>query len=503
MQRYLITGKDLEGRIRILARHQALQVLAGLAADRHLQVYLVGGTVRELLLGREIHDLDLAVNQQTLELAASLAETLGGTLVLLDEQERSARVVWQGEELDLTEFRAADLPGDLQKRDFTLNAMAIDLQSLFRSEEPCLIDPWGGQKDLTVGRLQLLLAENFLKDPLRLLRAFRFAASHGFDLAPEVQEAVRRFGGAIAGTAGERIHQELFRLLEAPRAYPILRQMETLGFLGRILPELEDMRGVSQNGYHHLDVFEHSLTAVAQLEEVLQAPEAFFQETARYVADYAGQDKKAALLKLAALFHDIGKPPTQEFREDQERYTFYHHERLGVEIFQGVATRLRFSQEESRTVIRLIDLHMRPFLLLPDYQQGRLSQRALGRFIKAARPELAGVFLLAMADSLAGQGRLKPSDAERVLADFCDHVYLFLKERVEPLEQHARLLTGDDLIRYLDLEPGPEFRRLLTAVEEAALEGQIGSREEALVLVRGLLKKGTREEGKGKKIESY
>ncbi len=412
---------------------------------------------------------------------------------MLDEQERSARVVWQGQELDLTEFRAPDLAGDLRKRDFTLNAMAIDLQALFRSEDPEIIDPWGGREDLAAGRLQLLLPENFLKDPLRLLRAFRFAASHGFELTAEVREAVRQYGPAIAGTPGERIHQELFRLLAAPRAYPVLRQMEELGFLGRILPELEDMKGVVQNGYHHLDVFEHSLTAVSQLEKVLAAPGAFFQETAEYVADYARQDKKAALLKLAALFHDAGKPPTQEFREDQERYTFYHHERLGVEIFQGVAARLRFSQEEARTVTRLIELHMRPFLLLPDYRHGTLSQRALGRLIKAARPELPGVFLLAMADSLAGQGALKPPEAEAVLADFCDQVYFFLKERVEPLEQRPRWLTGDDLIQELGLKPGPEFRRLLTAVEEAALEGRIQSREEALVLVRELVLEGTRK----------
>ncbi len=491
----LVAGEELAARIRMLARQRPLQVMAELAAARQVQVYLVGGTVRELLLGSQMHDLDLTVNRQTLELARELAAALGGTFVLLDEQERSARVVWQGQELDLTEFRAPDLPGDLQKRDFTLNAMAMDLKSLGKPGEPEIIDPWGGREDLAAGRLQLLQPENFLKDPVRLLRAFRFAATHGFELTPEVQEAVRQYGAAIAGTPGERIHQELFRLLAAPRAYPVLRQMEELGFLGRIFPELEDMKGVVQNGYHHLDVFEHSLAALAQLEKVLAAPEAYFKETAGYVADYARQDKKAALLKLAALFHDVGKPPTQEFREDQERYTFYHHERLGEEIFQGAAARLRFSQEETRTVTRLIELHMRPFLLLPDYRQETLSQRALGRLIRAGRPELAGVFLLAMADSLAGQGALKPDDAEAVLADFCDQVYFFLKERVEPLEQRPRLLTGEDLIRELHLEPGPEFRRLLTAVEEAALAGEISTREEALALVRGLLKSGKRDEG--------
>ena len=120
--------EDLVARIRLLAQERTLQVLADLARDRQLQVYLVGGTVRELLLGREIHDLDLAVSHQTLDLAATLAETLGGTFVLLDEQERSARVVWEGQELDLTEFRAGDLAGDLRKRDFTVNAMAINLE---------------------------------------------------------------------------------------------------------------------------------------------------------------------------------------------------------------------------------------------------------------------------------------------------------------------------------------------------------------------------------------
>ena len=485
---------ELGEQIRLLAQERALQVLAGLAKDRLVQVYLVGGTVRELLLGQEIHDLDLAVSHQTLDLAATLAATLGGTFVLLDEQERSARVVWEWQELDLTEFRSEDLAGDLRKRDFTVNAMAIDLESIFQNETPPVIDPWGGREDLAAGRLQLLAEENFLKDPLRLLRAFRFAASHGFTLTTEVQEVVRRYGSALADVAGERIHQELFRLLEAPRAYVVLRQMEELNFLSRMLPELAEMKGVVQKGYHHLDVFDHSLQAVAQLEKIMAAPGNFFKKTAAYVADYAGQVKKRPLLKLAALFHDAGKPATQNFREDQERYTFYHHEQVGVEIFSRVAARLRFSLEEGRTVSRLIDLHMRPFLLLPDYREGRLSQRALNRFIKAGRPELAGVFLLAMADSLAGQGALKPPEAEAVLADFCDEAYVFLTQRVEPVEQRPRWLTGDDLIKIFDLTPGPDFRRLLTAVEEAAVEGLINSREEALDLIRELLKSGKRDE---------
>ncbi len=471
----------------------ALRVLADLAQQQGRQVYLVGGVVRELLLGRPTHDLDLAVDRGALALAQALAQALGGTYVLLDEQERAARVVWQGLELDLTEFRAADLAADLQARDFTVNAMALELHRLWETSPPPMIDPWGGQQDLAAGRLQLLRVENFQKDPLRLLRACRFAATHGFTLTPEVQAVIRQLGPTIKGVPGERLHQELFSLLAAAQAQPVLRQMDELGFLAQLFPELTDMKGVWQNGYHHLDVFNHSLTAVAEAERVLAAPEAFFGQAAPWLTAYLAQPKKPALVKLAALFHDVGKPHTQEYHQERDRYTFYYHDHLGVEIFQGVAARFRFSQEETATVSRLIALHMRPFLLLPAFQRGQLTPRALARFIRAARPDLAGVLVLAMADSLAGQGPAKPPESEAVLAAFVDAIYRFLKERLEPMEQRPRLLTGDDLIQTLHLQPGPAFRRLLTAVEEAALEGQISTKEEALALVRRLVEVQGRE----------
>lgn len=495
MRFQLLQGLLLAHRLQALVAWPALPALAALAAARGIEVYLVGGTVRELLLGQEIHDLDLAVSQQALALAQALAEHLGGTYVLLDERERSARVVWQGPELDLTEFRAADLAADLQARDFTINAMAVDLQALWYEAPVEIIDPWGGQADLAAGRLQLLRLENFQKDPLRLLRAFRFAATHGFSLTPELKAAIQTHGPAITGVAGERQHQELFRLLGAPHAQPVLRLMDELHFLQHIFPELTDMKGVWQNGYHHLDVFDHCLEAVGQLERVLSDPGAFFGAAAPFVAAYSREEKKVPLVKLAALFHDVGKPSTQEYRPERQRYTFYYHDHLGVAIFQKIAARLRFSQDETATVSRLIALHMRPFLLLPDFRQGNLSQRALGRFIKAARPDLAGVFLLAMADSLAGQGARKPPDSEAVLAAFCDAAHAFLTERLEPYEQRPRLLTGDDLIKTFNLRPGPQFRHLLSAVEEAALEGQISTRAQALAFIRDMLGRLSTAEG--------
>jgi len=246
------------------------------------------------------------------------------------------------------------------------------------------------------------------------------------------------------------------------------------------------MKGVAQDGYHHLNVFEHSLEAVAQLEEVLAAPERFFGGLAADIRQQAAKPGRAAVLKVAALFHDIGKPQVQERRVRPDRYTFYHHERVGVEIFQRAARRLRFSQAQIKTVTRLITWHMRPFLLLPLFKQGELTTRALGRLVKDAGPELAGGCALAMADSLAGQGPQKPADADARLAALADTAWDFFQEQLAARRGQPRLLTGHDL-KALGLSPGPEFRRLLEAVEEAQWEGQVKTREEALALVRRMI----------------
>jgi poly(A) polymerase len=470
-----------------LAGRRSLQVLGELAAARGLQVYLVGGTVRELALGRTAPDLDLAVSAHTLDLARALAAALNGTFVLLDEAERTARVVWRGEILDLAEFRAPTLEEDLRARDFTINALALELKALLGKIPLELIDPWGGLDDLARGLIRVVRPQNFQEDPLRLLRAYRFAATHGFSLTPETAAAVPAYLPWFSRVAGERVRQELFTLLAAARAAAVLEDMDQTGLLTRIFPECEDMKGVEQDGFHHLDVFHHSLKTAAYLEEVLAAPQVYFGDLAAEFPGYLQPPFQAALLKLAALFHDAGKPQVQDRRLSPDRYTFYYHERVGVELFTTAALRLRLSQAEMKTVTHLITLHMRPFLLLPAFRDGELTTRALGRLVRAARPDLPGLFALAMGDSLAGQGPQKPEDVEKVLGALADAAYHFLKERLEPQELKPRLLTGHDLIKALGLTPGPRFREILTAVEEAQWEGSIHTREEALDLARSLL----------------
>uniref|UniRef100_A0A7V4GA08 HD domain-containing protein n=1 Tax=Desulfobacca acetoxidans TaxID=60893 RepID=A0A7V4GA08_9BACT len=469
-----------------LAASRGLAALLDLAQARKTEVFLVGGTVRDLLLERFSLDLDFAVSHDTLNLARELARILGGTFVLLDEGERTARVVAGGEILDLAEFRGPTLEADLRGRDFTINAMALDLRGLREGALPALIDPLGGRPDLAAGRLRLVSEANLAADPLRLLRAYRFAATLGFTITPETREAIRRQTREFPRVAGERVRHELFLLLGAPGGGALLPDMDEVGLLTRIFPELEDLRDVPQDGFHHLEVFQHSLETVAQMEKVLARPGEFFRELSGAVEDLARKPGKAPVLKLAALFHDAGKPLVQERRSQPERYTFYQHERVGVEIWEQAAARLRLSQAETRGVSHLIAWHMRPFLLLPLFLRGDLSLRALGRMVKAAKGELAAGFTLAMADSLAAQGPQKPPEAEVQLSRLADAAWRFHQERLLPQESQPRLLTGEDL-KALGLTPGPEFRRLLEAVAEAQWEGQVASREEALALVQRLV----------------
>jgi poly(A) polymerase len=175
----------------------------------------------------------------------------------------------------------------------------------------------------------------------------------------------------------------------------------------------------------------------------------------------------------------------QERRTSPDRFTFYHHERVGVEIFQRAARRLRFSSAQTKAVTHFITWHMRPFLLLPLFIRGELTLRALGRLVKAARGDVAGGFALALADSLAGQGPQKPPESDRRLVELAEAAWRFYQERLAA-GRPPRLLSGDDLCA-LGLKPGPEFRRLLQAVEEAQWEGQVATRDEALALVQRLI----------------
>ncbi|MBU1275397.1 MAG: HD domain-containing protein [Proteobacteria bacterium] len=468
-----------------ISGHPALAALAGLAREGGHGLWLCGGTLRDLLMGRRAPDLDLAVAGDALALGQALARKIGGHFVPLGREFATCRVVGPQGELDLAGLRAPTLAADLAARDFTLNALALPLEALWAGGEPesQLVDPTGGRADLAAGVLRPAGPGVLAADPLRVLRAFRFMSTHGFSLAPGLEQ---RLAGAAPGlfrVAAERIGAEWMRLMAGPRAARAVQAMEDCQVLTRLVPELAAGRGLAQNPYHHLDVLGHSLACVRAAGLLLAGRGPLAGALAQEGPDYLQPPRRRALFMTAALLHDLGKPPTREAR-DQEWATFYRHEIMGARLARRRCLALGLSKADAAWVGRLAAEHMRPFHLLGAQGRGQLTRRGVRRMLAALGQDLPALFLLAMADTIAGRGPLRPPEAEgRLLALYQEVARLRDAELAAALAAPP-LVDGNDLMRALGLPSGKEVGRLLALVREAQLDGEISSKDEALALAR-------------------
>lgn len=478
------------------------QVIAWLA-QQEFDIYLVGGCVRDPLLGREVHDLDVVVDGDGLSLARRLADRFQGDFYPLDDVRRTGRSILRGSVaasplvVDIAQFRGPDLASDLADRDFTVNALAVDVRS-----PGVIIDHHGGLTDLSQALIRPVAPDSIRNDPLRALRAVRLAAQLDFALAADTVGAILRDGEGLVQIPGERVRDELVHLLLLPAVSPSLKKMEELGLLFLFLPEMEPLQGLTQTAPHHLDVLQHSLETVHALETILGGldPE---RDQGQSVGGsslgglqrYAGRIRahlsmslsadrpRAVALKLAALLHDTGKPAAFEV-DSEGRRRFFGHEKISAQIATLALRRLCFSGAEVRVAERVIRHHMRPLLLA---EQTEVTRRAVYRFFRATGEDGVDVILHALADHRAtyapGTGNRTWSRllsvAVRMLGDFWE----YQSERVSP----PRLVNGHDLRLEFGLQPGPQIGDLLEAVREAQATDEIHTREEAIVLVRSLL----------------
>jgi poly(A) polymerase len=457
------------------------------------ELYLAGGVVRDLLRGQRPEDIDLTVASGARIWAGKLAALTGGTYVPLGREEDAARVVSRKTTIDISAFRegTTTIQDDLVRRDLTVNAMAIRIDPLLRAltpDEACpvaLLDPTGGRGDLQQEVIRAASVDSFVSDPLRLLRVFRFAATLGFSVEATTLDLVRRQRSLLAGPAPERVTHEMDLILSSGNSPAVLNQMAGTGVLWEVIPELAAGIGMEQPRSHHLDVWSHNLETLRCMEQILRTPERWFPEIGPRLISYLDVPHQHRRLRWAALLHDVGKPATRVVRADRgNRITFYNHDRVGADLFRDCAIRWRWSNEERERVAQLIDGHMHPFHLANVARDDQLTLRAAIRMIRRAGAALPGLFLLAMADSLAGQGEERVEGMERELAELYGRLERIRLEYVEPVQATPPLLTGRDLIERLGLQPGPMFKRILGAIEEARMEGSVHDAADALQLAR-------------------
>jgi poly(A) polymerase len=504
-----------------------LPKISQLLAIQKKQSYIVGGFIRDRLLKRETNDIDIAVSGDAISIARKIAREIGGKFVLLDDANNVARVVVieneqpgktaRDQELrgiewhfDFSAF-SGDIKSDLARRDFTINAMAVELSQFaaawtatkMRSRKSAaaaagkrpalkLIDPFSGKEDLRGKIVRKVSEQIFEADAARLLRAVRLAADLDFTIEPDTESLIRRYSQAIIEVAGERVREELLRLLTLPRAAYYLRYLDKLGLLLALIPELAESKGVEQPTVHFWDVFDHSLQTVAAVEflfresdweysnEDMLSTVPWSNAIERHLSqEVSSGSNHKVLVKLGALFHDIAKPRTKSI-DETGRARFLGHTKEGAAITARILERLRFSKREISLVESLVYHHLRPVQMAADELP---TQRAIYRYFRDTGEAGIDILLLALADYLASRGPLASMEEWRKHCQLVNYI-LAEQDKQQAKILPVKVIDGDDIMDTFDLAPGPLIGKLLGTVNEAHASGELSTREEALSLVQ-------------------
>jgi poly(A) polymerase len=457
---------------------------ARIALEEHGPAWIVGGAIRDALLGQPVADADLAVERGREEEAArAIARVAGGSAFTLSEEFATWRAVapTDGWHVDVSGLRAESIEADLRARDFTVNAIAVPLAG----GEP--IDPTGGVADADARILRVASENAFAEDPLRLLRAVRLGAGLGLSLEGNTVKLARAHAAHAADPAGERQFAELRGIVAGPDPLTGIRLMDELGLLRVVLPELETLRGVVQNPNHHLDVLGHTLAVLEEWLGIEADLPGFAGDLAGEVAEFlaeplADELTRQGALRFGALFHDLGKPETRA--EGAGYVTFIGHDEVGAQIIASIGRRLRTSRALSGHLQGLALHHLRLGFLI---HQRPLSRRAVYDYLVATEPVSADVTLLTVADRLAARGEGPLASPEMVQA----HLDLAREMLRDALAWHREgspspPVSGDELADELGLSPGPEMGRVLEELRAESFTGEITSRAQALERARQL-----------------
>lgn len=494
-----------------------LAEISGFAASKNQKIYLVGGFLRDLYLGTPCRDLDFAVTGNALSFARDVAEMLEGTYILLDRINGVARVALEhrGEkwQIDFAALKGISLEEDLSSRDFTINAMALELSDYLRLTEAggglsadrqerwrwhgAVIDPYGGLADMENKLVRAINDYVFEADPIRILRGVRMAGQLNFFIRPETLDLMEQGRWLLHEVAGERIWEELLGILALPVSYPWITMMDAIGVLSEIFPFVEKMKVTAQDKSNGDSVWVHSLKTYQLLEDLCRElgssgilTTTRGEELRELLLTHldsglpAGR-RRYQLLKLAALLHDAGKVDTSKLLEDG-RLTFPNHSEAGQAYVSEIAGRMKISKGEESYLKNLVGNHLYPLYLFVNQPVG---PAAIHRFFNKLGKDVTDVLLLTLADLtatyIAGERAHDLARYRSFTGDLLNKYYFEAQTYVNLPD----LVKGEDLMAALGLTPSKKLGELLRKISEAQVRGEITSKEEALSYAAGLLAK--------------
>ena len=435
-----------------LPQPQLIRQLHTFAEKRGAQLYLVGGSVRDLLLNRFVTDLDFALAADAIAFAKAFADEIGEAFVKLEEQPPTARIVIRETRLtlDFAGFRAETLEADLCLRDLTINALALDLSALLTSPEVNLINPCGGFSDLKARTLCFPSEGVVIDDPLRLLRVYRFSAQLGFEIPNATIDLIRQHRNRLTEVSAERIRDELIKILNLQDAATYLRRMDETRLLSQIIPEIEEIRGLHQNA------IDYSLCALEmfEMEPIPDMLQSYRPQIEAYLCEELIHNlHRQQIVKLALLLCNSDTKTAVQ-----------------------ATNRLRLGRKAAQLMRCLVENRLH--LMDSMDGDGQIMRRSMIHFLRNAGDDWLGVLLLFYANLRASQGNTHQTD--ELMKQIADFYY----NEIGPIMERGRLITGDDILQTFGTMPGVKIGRVLQHVEDLQFEGEIRTSEEALKAAR-------------------
>ena len=435
--------------------------------------YLVGGSVRDALLGKSFIDRDLVIKGAEF-FAQKLAEHFGATFIELDHEYKIFRLVLEDKinYIDISELQGLNIQEDLLRRDFTINAIAIDLSN---GE---IIDPFNGITDIKNGIIRHIKDTNFEEDPLRIMRAFRFAAVTGFDLFEETENCINKYKHLLLTPAKERINYELMKLFGGSKCSEVLLKMDEFGILEELFPYVMEMKKIPPNTHHHLDLFHHVVETVRQIEELYLNLNS--QEKKHLDKTDFGGFPRLNHIKLAGFLHDIGKYSTWTI-EESGRHRFIKHDDVGAKMCIPFLRDMKFSKKQIEYISSMIKNHIYPSNVIsaPD-----LNEKVLMRYIRKMESNVIDNIILAKADRLSARGEAITEDIVKDNIQGLDRLLAFYLEKKDTLKPLPKLLDGYEIMQIRSIKQSPKLGEIIKALKEAQINGEVNTTEEAIKFVK-------------------
>lgn len=438
--------------------------------------YLVGGSIRDLFTKNCVFcDRDISIKGAE-NFARKIANKWDGTFIELDSENKIYRVVLPDKInfLDISELQGNSIEEDLKRRDFTINAIAYDLAN---NE---FIDVTGGLNDLKNKVLRHIDDKNFEDDPLRILRAFRFYAVTGFKMTIELENALKKYLPLALNPAKERINYEIMKLFGGDFASSALLKMDEFGLLEKIFPCVTEMKKVPPNTHHHLDLFHHVVETVRQIEILYNEISGFEKEHLDAI-DFGGFPR-INHLKLAGFLHDIGKFSTWTI-EEGGRHRFIKHDDVGSKMVVPLLRDLKFSKKQIEYISCMIKNHIYPsnVIVAPS-----LNDKVMMRYVRKMDDNVIDNIILAKADRLSARGVDITEEIVNANISGLDKLLDFYLSKKDSLAPLPKLIDGREIMKILNIKPSPKLGEIINAINEAQLNGDITTHDEAVNYIKNL-----------------